>query len=246
MMMLVTMFALGLLLGFAGGGGSGFVLALLISVFQIPIHTALGTSTTAMIFTVISGSISHFKEGNMKLKTGAMVGAFGAVGAYFGTQVAAQLPETPLIIVSALLLFVSSILLFFRTRLSGSVKVEKVFSRKQYLLLEMGVGGSTGFLSGCFGIGSTPLIQLGLMIFFGLSIQQAAATSMFVLIPISFLGAFGFAQAGFVDIILLVQVVAGTMIGSFIGAKFTRLAPVQVLRTVIIFLPIFGGILLLT
>ncbi len=69
---------------------------------------------------------------------------------------------------------------------------------------------------------------------------------MFVLIPISFLGALGFAQAGFIDITLLVQVVAGTMIGSFIGAKFTRLAPVQVLRTVIILLPIFGGILLLT
>lgn len=246
MLILATMFALGLLLGFAGGGGSGFVLALLISVFQIPIHTALGTSTTAMIFTVISGSISHFKEDNMQLKTGMMVGAFGAIGAYFGTQVAARLPETPLIIVSALLLFISSILLFFRTRLSGSLRVEKVFSKKQYVLLAMGVGGTTGFLSGCFGIGSTPLIQLGLMIFFGLSIQQAAATSMFVLIPVSFLGAIGFSQAGLVDIPLLLQIVTGTMIGTFIGAKFTRLAPVQVLRTVIILMPIFGGILLLT
>jgi uncharacterized membrane protein YfcA len=78
-----------------------------------------------------------------------------------------------------------------------------------------------------------------------MTLQQAAATSMLILIPVSLFGAIGFYQAGFIDWSLLVQIVAGTMTGSYIGAKFTKRASVLILRTAMILLPVFGGLLLL-
>ena len=44
MLIVLVMFLLGLVLGFVGAGGAGFVIALLTMMFHIPIHTALGTS----------------------------------------------------------------------------------------------------------------------------------------------------------------------------------------------------------
>ena len=56
MLILLSMFGLGLAIGFVGAGGAGLVIAVLTVVFGIPIHTALGTSLGAMIFTTMSGS----------------------------------------------------------------------------------------------------------------------------------------------------------------------------------------------
>lgn len=244
MIIFFTMLTLGLLLGFAGGGGAGFVLALLISVFNIPIHTAIGTSSASMVFTVLSGTASHLKEGNIKIKTGIIIGLFGAIGAYSGTFVSNMLPANILIWISASLLFLSAFLMWIRTRVTELV-MEARKEDASYWLLASVIGVITGFLSGCFGIGSTPLIQLGLIIFLKMSLYQAAATSMLILIPVSLSSAIGFAGKGFLDVMLLIQIVAGTMIGSYIGAKFTKRAPTYVLRTVLILLPIFGGLLLL-
>lgn len=58
----LTMFLMGILLGFIGAGGSGFIIALLTVVFGVPIQTALGTSLAAMVFTTMSGAYSHYRQ----------------------------------------------------------------------------------------------------------------------------------------------------------------------------------------
>lgn len=75
-----VMILLGLLLGFVGAGGSGFIISILTVVFGYPIHIALGTALAAMFFSSLSGSVSHYREGNMLLKSGAVVGLAGAAG----------------------------------------------------------------------------------------------------------------------------------------------------------------------
>jgi hypothetical protein len=42
--LVVTMLAFGLILGFVGAGGSGFIISILSMVFGYPIHTVLGTA----------------------------------------------------------------------------------------------------------------------------------------------------------------------------------------------------------
>lgn len=85
---IITMLVMGILLGFVGAGGAGFIIAILTLVFHIPIHVALATSLTAMAFTTLSGVISHYREGNVVLTIGGIVGGCGALGSYIGSKIA--------------------------------------------------------------------------------------------------------------------------------------------------------------
>ena len=241
-----TMLVMGLILGFVGAGGSGFIIALLVTVFHIPVHTALGTSIAAMVFTMISGSISHMREKNTVFSAGLAVGLFGAVGAYGGSFAARLIPEDKLVWCTALMLFLSGILIWARTRMtfSGGPVLTSVKS-PQFWIMAAVSGFITGGMSGVFGIGSTPFIQLALMILFNMPMRLAVGTTMLVIMPIALFGGVGYFQAGYIDWRLLLQVVAGTMIGSYIGAKYTAKAPKALLRLAMIAMPILGGSIML-
>ena len=242
MMMFATFLILGVLLGFAGAGGSGFVFALLITVFALPVPIALGTSLTSMFFTVISGAISHIRQKPAYINTALHIGLLGAVGAFVGSKISHFMNPQFIIIVSACMLFISSFFIWYRTRLP----VQKIEDEKNiYILKVVLIGLINGFLSGCFGIGATPLIQLSLILFLGLTLAEAASISMIILLPVSFFGAFGYIQNGFIDWAILFNVILATVIGSYIGAKFTKTAPTFILRGIVITLPILGGIILL-
>lgn len=58
----LVMVLLGLLLGFVGAGGSGFIISILTVVFGYPIHLALGTALAAMFFSSLSGSMFYFEK----------------------------------------------------------------------------------------------------------------------------------------------------------------------------------------
>ncbi|KAF9113440.1 hypothetical protein BGX30_006936 [Mortierella sp. GBA39] len=107
------------------------------------------------------------------------------------------------------------------------------------------IGVVTGMLSGLFGIGSTPFIQLGLMLLLGMPMRYAAGTTMMVIIPIALAGGAGYFTIGYLDFRLLIAVVCGTMVGSYIGAKFTKRVPARWLKTCMVITPMMGAAILL-
>jgi uncharacterized membrane protein YfcA len=250
MLIALVMFVIGLLLGFVGAGGAGVVIAVLTVVFGIPIHTALGTSLSAMIFTTLSGAYSHFREGNVVMRNGMAVGIFGALGAFIGSQIASSLPAKDLKWLTACMLFLSAFLLWLRIFLASKEIFSRIESKSapvglQFWITACGLGIVTGVLSGTFGIGATPFIQIGLLVFFNMSIHQSAGTTMLVILPIALLGGLGYLTAGFLDVTLLLKVTTGLMAGAYVGAKFTKRLDPSILKISMVGIPIFGGILLL-
>jgi uncharacterized protein len=81
------------ILGFIGAGGAGLLLALLTSVFHLPIHQAIGTALAAMCFVTVSGAISHYREGNVAPRVGIIVGVSGMLGAVVGAVLSRGVPE---------------------------------------------------------------------------------------------------------------------------------------------------------
>ncbi|MDT2046052.1 sulfite exporter TauE/SafE family protein [Priestia flexa] len=243
---ILTMLAVGLILGFVGAGGSGFIISLLTLFFNVPVHIALATALAAMIFSSLSGAISHYREGNVSLKSGIIIGVVGALGAWLGSHFSSFIPEEQLTWLTASMLFLSGVLLWVRTvvlsRKSGNTPIPQ---GAHFVIASILIGVVTGLLSGMFGIGSTPFIQLGLMMILGLSLHKSAGTTMLIIIPIAIGGGTGYYQQGFLDIQLLFEVVVGTMVGSYIGAKFTNRVPTPVLKTSLVALPIFSGFLLI-
>ncbi|MBJ8051169.1 sulfite exporter TauE/SafE family protein [Bacillus cereus] len=249
MAIIITMLLMGVLLGFVGAGGAGFIIAIRTLVFHIPIHVALATSLTAMAFTILSGVVSHYREGNVVLVIGGIVGGFGAIGSFIGSKFGSLIPAHLLHWFTAGMLFLSAIFMFirlimFQNRERSSLKEEKELT-KDNLIKCICLGLATGILAGSFGIGSAPFIQLGLMVLLGLTIRQSVGTTMLVILPIAIGGGFGYSSEGYLDYMLLVQVLIGTMLGAYIGAKFTNYAPRMLLRFSMIMTPILAGCMLL-
>jgi uncharacterized membrane protein YfcA len=236
------MMVLGLIIGFVGAGGAGVMIAILTVFFGIPIHTAIATALSSMIFTSMSGSVSHLREGNVAIRCGAAV-------AFMGVKVASLIPPMELVLFTGAMLFLSSLTLAARMfYFSNAVLPMRDDIRKgtgaRFWALACGFGLICGFFSGAFGIGAAPFIQVGLLIIFGLSVRKVAGTTMFILVPVAFTGGVGYLLEGHLDISLLIHVVAGMMVGTYIGAKFTkRLSPV-ILKTAMVVVPILGALLL--
>lgn len=244
----LTMFAVGLLLGFVGAGGSGFIISILTTIFGFSIHTALGTALAAMVFSSVSGAVSHYREGNMLLRAGIPVGLFGAFGAWFGSLMSVNIPAHDLRWMTAGILFLSGLLLWLRmvivSRKKDGPAQDVLPAGTRFWLTTCIVGLASGVLSGLFGIGSTPFIQIGLMFLLNMSVRRAAGTTMLVIIPIALAGGIDNYRLGFLDVPLLVEVVIGTMVGSYIGAKFTKRLPAIFLKTAMVLVPMLGAVLL--
>lgn len=249
MSIILVMFIMGLMLGFVGAGGAGVVISVLAVVFGIPLHTALGTSLGAMVFTTFSGTYSHYRENNVVVKCGVVVGIFGAVGSFLGAKLASLLPPDDLKWLTAGMLLISAFLLtirvYFPEKMYFLTKGLSVPTGAQYWVAAGGVGVVSGIMSGTFGIGGMPFIVIGLLTVFNMPVHQAAGTTMLISLPIALFGGIGYLISGYLDFNLLAKVVAGLMTGTYIGAKFTkRLAPV-ILKTTMVTIPVIGGLLLL-
>lgn len=226
MSIILAMLIMGLMLGFIGAGGAGIVIAVLSIVFSIPLHTALGTSLGAMVFTAFSGAYSHYREKNVVVKCGVAVGIFGAVGSFWGAKLASLLPAGDLKWLTSGMLFVSAFLLairvYFPEWIYSFAKGLSAPAGANYWLAAGGVGIVSGIMSGTFGIGGMPFILIGLLTIFNMPVHQAAGTTMLISLPIALFGGIGYLINGHLDFSLLSKVVAGLMTGTYIGAKFTR------------------------
>lgn len=142
-------------------------------------------------------------------------------------------------------LFVSGLTLWIKLSIKTKSNEKNVYSKSSFLLSII-IGFVLGMISGLFGIGSSAFIQLTLLLVIGLSVQLSVGTTMLVMFPISLIGGIGYIINGNVDFLLLVKVVFGTSIGSYIGAKFTNKLNPIVLKISMVSVPIIGGLILIT
>ena len=238
-----------MLLGFVGAGGAGVMVSLLTLGFHLPIHQAVGTSLAAMFFVTLSGALSHFREGNTNLRVGVLVGVAGVVGAVAGAGIGQSIPEHILQPMAGIALWVLAALVFLRSRLSGRLVAahdpSDAVPTVRQTVGTIALGATGGVASAFFGVGMTPFLQLGMMTILKMSLVKTIGTTMLALIFISLGGGLALASHGDVSLPHLIGATIGMTIGSYIGAKFTRRAPLPVLRSAIVLTPFVAGTLLI-
>lgn len=239
------MFCVGILIGFIGAGGAGVMVSILTLVFDLPIHTAVGTALGAMVFTTVSGSISHFREGNVVIRPGVILGLGGMIGAVVGADLSQLVPERVLQPAAGWALMFLAFLVWLRmklgTRIVSAVEGEDYLISTKQGAIGTGVGMIGGTASAFFGVGMAPFIQLALMTVMRLPLLQSIGTTMVALCFISFSGSIALANHGDLSLIHMVGVTIGMTAGSYVGAKFTRRAPISLLRFAVVATPFIGG-----
>ena len=249
-MIFLSMLILGGFFGFVGAGGAGVTITLLTVVFDVPIHTALGIALASMVFTMITGVVSHLREHEVVVKTGIVIGLGGVIGAFIGAEFSDTIPENILSVCTAAMIILSAVILYIKVYQTEfmdrhiHIRYEQLTGRKFYIYGII-TGIINGFLSGAFGIGAAAFIQITLLVVFGVPLLKSIGTCMLIILPISASGGLGYLLNGNLDFPIFIQTLLGLMIGAFIGSKCTHLAPRPFLKFCIVAMPTVGGLILL-
>lgn len=89
-------FTTGLMSGFTGFGGSGFIALGLIFVLDYDLHTAIGTSLLVMFFLAGSASVGHILRDNFISEYALIAGIAALAGALLGSHLANKVDEEKL------------------------------------------------------------------------------------------------------------------------------------------------------
>jgi len=101
------------------------------------------------------------------------------------------------------------------------------------------IGLCAGFLSSMLGVGGGVILVPALMAVVGLSIHEAVAVSLAVIIPTAFAGFCNYYIAGYGNLHLTLLAAGGAIVGAYFGASLGQYLPAETLKK------IFGCLLIL-
>ena len=213
-------FIAGCLVGMFGGGGGFYFVPVLSLVFQVETQVAVATSLAAIIPTTISGSISHFRQGNLDLGVGIVFGAGGLIGAWIGAYASSLVSATLLqkgfgvfMLLMALQMCLSARKRMRDTHRPGRVQVRMTGLK---ILVGLFLGLLSGLMAGLFGLSGTPPVIAGLYVL-NLPVDMVVGTSVFVLFFNAVSGLAGHLLLGQFDWTLAFFLSLGAGAGAFWG-----------------------------
>ena len=203
----------GFALGLTGGGGGVFAVPLLVYGMSVAPREAIGVSLASVGGTALFGATPRLIRGEVELRTGVLFAVAGMIGAPIGNYFSGMIPESVLLLLFGMLMFVVAWRMWIKTRRVTEGKSDssmedcdratcqrdedgKLRLTSRCALLLTLVGLATGILSGMFGVGGGFVIVPALVLFSGMKIHQAVATSLLVIFLISVSGVTSFVAAG--------------------------------------------------
>ena len=223
-------FLIGLLVSTLGGGGGRLFVPILTLVFGIPTQIAIATSLASVLPTTLMGAFSHYRQGNVEIRTGLILGIGGIVGTLLGAYFANMIPSILLrkILGIFTLIMLIPMLLSVRKRREDTnesngdnennnenkINSNRLTGTKRIIASFFGV--ASGIMAGVFGISGTPPVIAGLYSL-GLPAMLVVGTSVFVLIFNSLAGISGYYLLGRLDLTLIILLGGGSAVGAFLG-----------------------------
>jgi len=250
---------LGLIIGFFVGltsiGSGVIVLPVLTVLLRDPI-TAIGTTTLYAFFTKITALFYHIKLKTISWK----ISLFFLIGAIPSTIIAANFvsgKNNDLIFkknleYSILIIILISILSIFLNiiRKKPTYKKNKKFYNFEFInlfpkkILAVISGLFCGILVGSTSIGGGIIVIPLLIILFKITTKNAVGSSIFLALVMTMLTSFIYGLKGQQDILTAIIMALGSIAGVHFGSKLTTKIPDKFLKIIVLFLMIFGFIIL--
>lgn len=233
---------IGLSLGLIGGGGSILTIPILVYLFHVNPELATSYSLFIVGTTALYGGYSHYKLGNLKLKTAL----YFAVPSIFSILIIREVifPKIASVLFTVASYAVSKDLLimivFAFLMISASVsmitnkKTKIQNSKTNYTQLAL-IGFLVGIVTGFLGAGGGFLIIPALLFFANLPMKQAVGTSLLIIFINSAIGFAGDLYLNTpIDYKLLLLISSMAFIGMFIGVLLSKKIDGEKLK------PVFG------
>lgn len=207
----------GLLLALFGGGGSVLATPLLLYVVGIrDPHVAIGTSAAAVAVNALINLVGHGRGGRVKWPCATVFAAAGLAGSFLGSSLAKQVDGQRLLLFFAVAMAAIALSMFRRPKSEGNPAVQITW-RLTLRLAPLGL--LTGLAAGFFGIGGGFLIVPGLMAATGMTLANAAASSLLSVALFGAATSANYALSGLVDWPVAGLFILGGAAGGALGLK---------------------------
>jgi uncharacterized membrane protein YfcA len=236
---------IGLSLGLIGGGGSILTIPILVYLFKIDPKLATSYSLFIVGITALSGCFSHYKMGNLKIKSAL----YFAVPSVFSILVIREIIilKIPNLIFTIndfqvtknFLIMIIFAVLMMAASFSMIIKSKKrIYTTTNYLQLAL-IGAVVGIVTGFLGAGGGFLIIPALLFFANLPMKQAVGTSLLIIFINSSIGFVGDLYIGTpIDYPFLLSILSMAFLGMLIGTQLSKRMDGNKLK------PIFGWFVL--
>lgn len=259
----------GFALGMTGGGGGIFAVPLLVYGLSVAPREAIGISLASVGGTALLGAIPRWQQGLLELRTGIVFAMGGMLGAPLGTWLSTLMPDAVLLVLFSGLMLVVALQMWRKSGdpegRSVSVKAErKAISRpcqrdaegrllftSGCVAMLSGLGVATGVLSGLFGVGGGFVIVPALVLFSGMAIHAAIATSLLVIFLVSISGVSAYVIGGGqlswqLTLLFIVGGFVGMCVGSAVSSRLSGPRLQRIFSIAIVVVAIFVVIKSLT
>lgn len=214
------------------------MIPLMVGILKLDQHSAHGTSLVALVFTGISGAIAYGMKGTVDITAAVLIAVTAVITARAGAHFAHSLPEWKLKrSFGAFLLFVSCLMLI-KPYLPHVPGMDTGWPRTVVLLL---TGAFTGFLSGMMGVGGGTIMVPAMVLLAGITQHTAQGSSLLAMVPAGGVGAYTHWKLGNVRTNLLMGLIPGILIGTYLGGTLAHFMSDGTLRLVFAAVLIWTG-----
>ncbi len=236
---------IGLSLGIMGGGGSILTVPIFVYVLGFDPKVAIAMSLPVVGATSLIGAVSHWKDGNVRLKIAALFGVIAMAGAYAGARLSIFLSGSFQLVLLAVVMLLAAVSMFRSARRDSHRAVDAVPERRVGLGLLVPVALGVGVLTGLVGIGGGFLVVPALVLMARVPMKQAVGTSLLVIAMNSLSGSLGYIGQFTMPWGFMFAFTAVAAAGILAGTRIVRFVPQAALkRGFAVFLVLMGTFIL--
>jgi len=222
-----------------GLGGGVIMVPLLVGWARLDQHHAHGTSLFAVAGTATVGVISYALGGKVDFAAAGLLTLTAMLAARYGAAYTTRLDGAKLKRIFAYFLIITALILPFKSQLPH---VAAGGAGLTSWLILLGAGALAGFLSGLLGIGGGSVMVPALVLGAGLPQQLAQGTALAAMVLPSYTGAYTHWRLGHVDRKIAPGLLAGIVIGAFIGGQLALSIPEGILRWIFAVVLLWTGV----
>jgi hypothetical protein len=227
----------GLIVGLTGVGGGSLMTPLLISVFHLDKAVAIGTDLWFAGLTKVSGSVAHHREGHVDYHITKKL-LLGSIPATIATMVFMHLEgisksrDSTLAYALGIALLLTAITVAFRPVWHRvGMWLERWITRERRPAITVLCGAILGVLVSLSSIGAGALgATMILLLYPRLDMKRLVGTDIAHAVPLTIVAGIGHASLGNVEWVLLIELLAGSIPGIWVGAKLTKQLPETITR----------------
>ena len=252
-------FFVGLVVGLTGVGGGSLMTPLLIFVFGVKPHLAIGTDLLFAAFTKMGGTVSLARA---RVIDWRIVGqtALGSIPAslvtlYFLQRLGPADPQTQSIMTTTLglALLLTAASTFYKVcrgktppqHIAPELLAQATHARHWALPIIFGAVIGTLVTLTSVGAGAIGVIVL-MLLYPALPLPRIVAADIAHAVPLTLVAGLGHASIGSVDWPLLLKLLAGSLPGIWLGTQLMRKTPERAIRSLLSMLLAYAGVKLIS